>query len=653
MNEMQKNLDQSIDPPHNILARLVDKLSQGAVDEVLKASQVLAIKHRKSIQVWKLIGSAAFQKSELRLAETALKHVVSLSSNDPVAFANLGKVQHRLGEAKDAIASFQKSISINSNVDDSWFNLGLSFTSLGDASSAIGAYQQTIKLNPTHYGALVALATKLREFNEFVTAIDLLKKATQINANDVTCWLELGLNFQEIGQVDDALNVYRKACEVAPTSATAKNKLGLAYEASGDLTSAIEAYKIATSLDLGCVDAWIDLGAALYKAKEFENSKAAFEQAIDLSPVYSFYRLSQLERNEGKVDRAINYLKKALDLEPDNPAINDSLGIAHLLNEDFKVGFELYEWRWRNANKSVKPHAKRLSGEYLQSTRPVWRGEPNQNVLVWAEQGIGDEIMFASMISDLFLISNKIILSCDYRLISIFKRSLPAGIQFVEKDKKVAEEAYDYHLPIGSLPRFFRPNKKSFVKSANPYLCCATPRVNQIRRTLKVPKAKILVGISWQTKSLLSGATKRNISLSDLVSKFNNEKVCFVNLQYGDVAGEIRLVKRQTDVDIIEAPDIDKNDDLDGLSHLISACDYIVTIDNFIAHLSGALGKDTRVLLPRNNDWRWAQKKDTSYWYNSVKLCHKDEKIGWQGHLKEINAEITSNEAKDRQKLRT
>ena len=467
MNKIQKMLNQSIDPPHDILARLVEKLNHGFIDEVLQISQTLAKKHHESIHVWKLIGSAALQKGELHLAETALKNVVSLSSNDPVAFSNLGKIQHRLGKATDAIDSFQRSISLNRDVDDSWFNLGLSFTSLGDASSAIGAYQQTIKLNPTHYGALVALATKLREFNEFVTAIDLLKKATQINANDVTCWLELGLNFQEIGQVDDALKVYRKACEVAPTSATAKNKLGLAYEASGDLTSAIEAYKIATSLDLGCVDAWIDLGAALYKAKEFENSKAAFEQAIDLSPVYSFYRLSQLERNEGKVDRAINYLKKALDLEPDNPAINDSLGIAHLLNEDFKVGFELYEWRWRNANKSVKPHAKRLSGEYLQSTRPVWRGEPNQNVLVWAEQGIGDEIMFASMISDLFLISNKIILSCDYRLISIFKRSLPAGIQFVEKDKKVAEEAYDYHLPIGSLPRFFRPNKKSFVKSAN------------------------------------------------------------------------------------------------------------------------------------------------------------------------------------------
>ena len=125
---MQKNLDQSIDPPHDILARLVEKLNHGFIDEVLQISQTLAKKHHESIHVWKLIGSAALQKGELHLAETALKNVVSLSSNDPVAFANLGKVQYRLGEAKDAIASFQKSISINSNVDDSWFNLGLSFT---------------------------------------------------------------------------------------------------------------------------------------------------------------------------------------------------------------------------------------------------------------------------------------------------------------------------------------------------------------------------------------------------------------------------------------------------------------------------------------------------------------------------------------------
>ena len=367
-----------------------------------------------------------------------------------------------MGNARDATISFQKSISLNRNVDDSWFNLGLAFALLGDASSEIGAYQQTIKLNPNHYRALVALAAKLREFNEFFTAIDLLKKATQINSKDVNCWLELGLNLQRIGQENDALEAYRQACEIDPTSTNAKNKLGLAYEGIGDLALAINAYKGATSLDGGCVDAWIDLGAALYKAKEFEKSNEAFEQAINLSPVHSFFRLSQIERNKGKVDRAIEYLKKALELEPDNPTINDRLGIAHLLNEDFKVGFELYEYRWRNANKSGKSHAKRLSGEYLQSTRPIWRGEPNQNILVWAEQGIGDEIMFASIISDLCLISNKIILSCDNRLINIFKRSLPEGIQFVNKDKKIAEEAYDYHLPIGFLPSFFRPNKKVF-----------------------------------------------------------------------------------------------------------------------------------------------------------------------------------------------
>ena len=110
----------------------------------------------------------------------------------------------------------------------------------------------------------------------------------------------------------------------------------MAYEGIGDLPSATEAYKSAISLDQYFIDAWINLGAVLQKAKKFQKSDEAFGQAIDLSPVYSRYRLSQIARNNGEIDKAIHHLKKALDIEPDNAAINDSLGIAYLLNEDFK-----------------------------------------------------------------------------------------------------------------------------------------------------------------------------------------------------------------------------------------------------------------------------------------------------------------------------
>lgn len=640
MNDIQNKLIQNIDPPRHILLPLVEKLNQGSVNEVLDKSQALSKKYHQSIHIWNLIGSAAFKKYNFNLAETAFKNVVSLSSKDPIAFANLGKVQQKLANAKDAVASFQESINLNPKVDDSWFNLGLSFASLGDHSSAIGAYQKTIELNPTHHGALVALAAKLREFNHFHEAINLLKKATQIKQNDAKCWLELGLNFQQIGENNNALMAHHRACELSPENADAKNTLGCAYEGSGDFHAAIEAYESAIKLDKKCVDAWINLGSAFQKTEKFEKSREAYEQAINLSPVYSHYRISEEERKNGKIDRAINHLNKALAIEPHNAGIKDSLGITHLLNEDFKKGFELYEWRWRETKKSEEPSTKRLLGEYLQSSRAVWAGLPNQTVLVWAEQGIGDEIMFGSILQDLLSISKKVILLCDHRLINIFKRSFPAGIEFVEKGKKVGEDLYDYHLPVGSLPRFFRPNKISFVKNANPYLFCSTSKAHQIRRSLQTPCAKTLVGISWQTKSLLSGAMKRNISLAKLVTKFSNENIRLVNLQYGDVSDEIRLVKKQTDRDIFEIPEIDKNDDLDGLSHLISACDYIVTIDNFIAHLAGALGKETKVLLPKNNDWRWALQNETSYWYKSVQLYRQDEKFSWQKHLEKINAEI-------------
>lgn len=640
MNEIQNNLIQSIDPPRHILLRLVEKLNQGFVNEVLDKSQTLSIEYHQSVHIWNLIGSAAFKKCDLYLAESAFKNVVGLSTKDPIAFSNLGKVQQKLANAKDAVASFQESINLNPKVDDSWFNLGLSFASLGDHSSAIGAYQKTIELNPTHYGALVALAAKLREFNHFHEAINLLNKATQINENDVKCWLELGLNFQQIGENNNALMAHHRACKLNPESANAKNTLGCAYESSGDLHAAAEAYESAIKLDKKCVDAWINLGSVLQKTKKFEKSREAYEQAINLSPVYSHCRISEEKRKNGEIDRAINHLNKALVLEPHNAGIKDSLGIAHLLNEDFKKGFELYEWRWMASKHATEPSARRISGEYFQSKRPVWQGEPNQKILVWAEQGIGDEIMFASVMSDLCSISKKIILLCDRRLISIFERSLPAGVEFVEKDKKVAESSYDYHLPIGSLPRFFRPNKISFVKNAKPYLYCSKTKVEQTRRTLETPETKVLIGISWQTKSLLRGATRRNISLADLVAKFSDEKVRLVNLQYGDVSEQIRFVKHQTNSDVFEASEIDKNNDIDGLSHLISACDYIVTIDNFIAHLAGALGKETKVLLPKNNDWRWALQNETSYWYKSVRLYRQDEENNWLKHLEKINAEL-------------
>ena len=108
---MHKTSGQSIDPPRSIIVRLVEKLNQGSVDEVIQIGQTLAKKHHESINVWKLIGSAAFQKNELHLAETALKNVVSLSPNDPAAFANLGKVQHKLGNARDATISFQNPLA--------------------------------------------------------------------------------------------------------------------------------------------------------------------------------------------------------------------------------------------------------------------------------------------------------------------------------------------------------------------------------------------------------------------------------------------------------------------------------------------------------------------------------------------------------------
>ena len=99
----------------------------------------------------------------------------------------------------------------------------------------------------------------------------------------------------------------------------------------------------------------------------------------------------------------------------------------------------------------------------------MWNGEKNQRVLVWGEQGIGDEIMFSSIIKDIYEFSSKIIIQCDRRLIPLFQRTFPPDVIYFSEGQPVPEDEYDFHIPVGSLPLTFRKSLESFRKSAICY----------------------------------------------------------------------------------------------------------------------------------------------------------------------------------------
>lgn len=149
-----------------------------------------------------------------------------------------------------------------------------------------------------------------------------------------------------------------------------------------------------------------------------------------------------------------------------------------------------------------------------------------------------------------------------------------------------------------------------------------------------------LVGISWSTNSSKEDSSQRSIT-TDLLAKYLGKiPVKYINLQYGDTAQDILRMHTLLGMDVHHVDKLDLFNDLDGLSTLISACDIVISIDNVTANLAGALGIDTRLLLPLTADERWGLKRNDSYWYESLKL-YRQEKFGdWHKPLETLALDL-------------
>jgi ADP-heptose:LPS heptosyltransferase len=251
---------------------------------------------------------------------------------------------------------------------------------------------------------------------------------------------------------------------------------------------------------------------------------------------------------------------------------------------------------------------------------------------LWPEQGIGDEIMFSSIIPDLQAQCSKLIVQADKRLIPIFKRSFSENIDFWPSNKVVPETEYDAHIPIGSLPLQFRQTTDSFKSISKGWLSACNAKVSSLRKKLLADGIETVIGISWHSTNPKIGARYKLISLTQLAEKLDKSTIKLVNLQYGEVNDELDKLSQETGIKVYQVPEIDNKNDLDGLASLIMACDKVVSISNVTIHLAGALGKEAHVLLAPSGDWRWGKNPDRSHWYDSVHL-HRQTKINDWMHV--------------------
>jgi len=292
-------------------------------------------------------------------------------------------------------------------------------------------------------------------------------------------------------------------------------------------------------------------------------------------------------------------------------------------------GWHNYESRWKtHGHKPMRPYPY-----------PRWKGNKlaSGHLLLWGEQGIGDEIMFAGLIPELLAAENRIILDCEPRLLPLFRRSFP-GVHVVTgfDETRPPDPQIAAHLPTGSLPRFFRTSELAFASTTSPYLMPDRTRRNQFRS--RYAWEKKVVGIAWYTKNAKTGRS-RSLQLSQFSPLLQRNDIFWVSLQYGDHAA-LEQQASAAQVPLFIDREVDQFQDLDLFAAQVAAMDLVITIDNSTAHLAGALGVPVWLLLPFDRDWRWLQARSDSPWYPTLRLFRQPRLGDWQSVISDVTQSL-------------
>lgn len=316
----------------------------------------------------------------------------------------------------------------------------------------------------------------------------------------------------------------------------------------------------------------------------------------------------------------------ALRMSPDNADINWTLSLMNLQLNDFENG-------WKNADRRWE--SKKFDSPRMKTKKPQWKlGSDAKEVLVWSEQGVGDQILYGSLLPAVRKNVEVLTVIMDVRLIPLFERSMP-DISFIPQNYKV--KGVDAQIPFASLPGEFIKEMSDIPNHVTPaYLKPDESLITVIRKHLNKKEGEIIVGLSWRSGAPRIGNHK-TVDLDYLVPLFQIPGVRVINLQYGDVTEELNKFEDEHGCKVERINFIDNTHNLDDFAALVGACDIVVTCSNVTTHIAGAIGKNT-LLLDANKLWYWNNRSGrNSYWYPSVKVYPRDNVIAsWEPQVKDV-----------------
>jgi tetratricopeptide (TPR) repeat protein len=551
---------------------------------------------------------------------------------DPRILSQRAHALRMQGSFSEAREHSLRATRIDRRYAPAWFNLGASLAGLHEHQSAIEAYREALRLQPAYAEAWSNLGGVLEALGRIDEAIGAYRNGIAANDALAPIWSNLGNALLKAGKTEEAVSVCRQATKLAPAFAPAWVNLGNALRASSQPLDAAAAFRKAIELSAHLAEAWVGLGNALEDTDDLKGALAAFERACLLKPgmAEAQLNLGLLYKHHGRLEEAVACYRRALAINPQRHDTRWSLALVLLALGRFDEGWSLYESRWLRRGAPRRRFA--TSSRDLATAR---------NILVWSEQGIGDEVLYASIVPEIVSSGSKVTFEVDPRLLSLFMRSLPDVSVVARKDPPgIDAEQFDAVMPSGSLGAWRRRSFASFPRHSG-FLKADPQRREMLMRELRRDGEGPVVGISWRSQNPEVGRRK-TLALDAWQAILGTPGIRFVNLQYGDTAGEIAALQHAIGIRLITIEHLDLFNDIEGLAALVACCDLVITTSNVNAHIAGALGREVWLLLPRHRGrlWYWFVERADSPWYPSMQIFSQTEDGDWDPVIAEVAAEV-------------
>lgn len=480
------------------------------------------------------------------------------------------------------------------------------------------------------FGALLARALAAEEQGQALQAEMLYLHVLEQSPEHPAAHNLLGALKLEQGEATEALAHFERALRGEPDNPDLLHNRGAALRELGRHEEAAASLRSALTLSPHDAETLSDLGMSLRALDREEEALECFDRALRRKPDFA-----QALTNRGNAllalgrqEEAIASHRSALALDERNADVRLNLAVAELAAGDWLNGWRHYGWR---------RGAKQFAGRYRTHAQPLWQGEAaisGRTILLHAEQGFGDTIMFARYAPLVAARGARVVLEVQPRLKRLLEQ-LGGVAQVVATGEALA--AYDLQCPLAGLPLAFGTTPET-VPAAKPYLVAPDDSAGKWRQKLAALR-RPLIGIAWSGSAAYGKDRTRSISLEELGPLLAAPGAGFVSLQK-EVSPEDRAA-----LETLGIPNTGpEQEDFCDAAGLIAQLDLVISVDTAVAHLAGAMGKRVWLLLSSSPDWRWMREREDTPWYPSTRLFRQRQRAsGWNETVARLVNELVAN----------